>query len=102
MTQAQTLPRTIPVYQAFGPQGEYTRPARTVGELPVEQRQPALAVARQHLDVDIAFGTVIGQQNKLTPTQIRNDARDWLQLRGCDLPLALFWPTVTERRTEQW
>ncbi|WP_273206751.1 hypothetical protein [Marinobacter subterrani] len=93
MTQAPTPPPAIPMYRAFGTNGEYTRPARTIGELPFEQRQPAMALARQRLGVDVAFGTIIGEQNGLTLAQTRNDSREWLQWRGCDLPLSMFWPT---------
>lgn len=97
--RAQGLPKRPPRYEAFGHHGPYIRAAQTLGELPFEKRKAALAVAQERLGVEIQFGTSIGLANGLTPQEIRHDARAWLALKGCDLPLSLFWPTGSSDKT---
>lgn len=97
--RAQGLPKRPPRYEAFGHHGPYIRAAQTLGELPFEKRKAALATAKARLGVEIQFGTTVGLANGLTPREIRQDARTWLALKGCDLPLSLFWSTKASDKT---
>lgn len=78
-------------YVAFGEHGEYTRKAKTIGELPtVELRMAAIKRASKRLHLKVQFGVKIGHTNSFKPTQIQSDQSGLLSLRGADLPLSIF------------
>lgn len=77
-------------YKAFGEQGEYSRPAKTVGELPHGDVKSALQQAATKLGVNsIQFGIPIWATLGMTKMDVVNDSRKWLMFTGSDLPLTL-------------
>lgn len=86
------LPADIPVYSAIGEDGEYTRQAFSVGELPDHLRLVALQKAANVLGLEaIQFGVPIFHTLGMTRRQAEMDGRGWIMYAGADLPLDYFW-----------
>lgn len=86
------LPPNYPMYLAFGEQGNYSRRARIVGELPHSLVSGALEMAAQTLGVQkIHYGVPIYRTLNLTASELDKDSREWLKYSGHDLPLHYFW-----------
>lgn len=75
-------------YCAYSEQGDFNRPAKTVGELEHEDRLPALKQAAKNTGLaHISYGVPIYRSLKLTRGQAENDSRNFLFYTGENLPL---------------
>lgn len=75
-------------YEAFGDQGPYLRPARTVGELPYKLVKFALRQVARNIDAEhIYFGLPVYQSIGMTKAEAIADGRPELLFKAGDLPL---------------
>ena len=90
--QQGELPGEYPLYLAFGETGDFIREARTIGELPHELVAPVMLQAKAAMGLDcLSYGVQIWRSLGMRPSKVEADSRDYLKLRGEELPLALFW-----------
>ena len=90
---SMSLPRQYPVYWAFGEQGEFERKARTIGELPLALVRPAIETAKREFGLPVIhFGVPVYQSLGMTKAECFADSRAFLEQKGADLALSLFWP----------
>ncbi|EJL6462230.1 hypothetical protein HPY09_20415 (plasmid) [Vibrio cholerae] len=96
--EIDVLPERIPTYIATGPNGDYARPAKTIGELPGKHlRKLALKLAAEKLAVDqIHFGLEIYKTLGMTKNEALKDGRSWLLQNGDNLKVDLFWHEVPQ------
>ncbi|HHY0527482.1 TPA: hypothetical protein ACVU4L_004182 [Vibrio parahaemolyticus] len=94
--EIDVLPERIPTYIASGPNGDYARPANTIGELPGKHlRKLALKLAAEKLGVEqINFGLEIYKTLGMTKNEALKDGRSWLLQNGDSLKVDLFWHDV--------
>ena len=88
----------MPLYEAFGENGPYLRPARRIGELPLEQRLEACRkitpiierITGLTAERPIWFGMWAYSVFGITRKQAKEHPHaELLMTPGCDLPLSL-------------